>query len=295
MLDAIDTIAKSVNDRQKTLISAIAGISEAVVKLRKKYIEEIDKYKTNKGALVDLLPFDYLGPLKGTFYERAHTMIWAFLLNPDCSGPFSNIFLRMLLSDEKLNIEKVEAENTSVSSHQTQGKPDIAIDISGESQFKRVVIENKCLASESKNQTRKYVKGNSKKNCHKCEKLEECEKEKGMYPCLADDPGTIYLFIDYKGRRADCPRYSNLNYHHIKEAIKSAREKALKNHAIGKGKSLDRLIEHYVKSLDSTGKERIVIRYSDLESKDRLSLVQYQYLTEQIHHQETDDLHEARK
>lgn len=309
--DAIETIAKCVHDRQASMKSTMDKIHDAVIALKNRYEKEIKAYEEN-GALVDLLPFDYLGPLKGTFYERAHTMILAFLWNPKTSGDYSKHFLKELLSKNpdtdiggNFTIKNVISENTTVRSRQTQGKPDIVIEISDEKKkiIRKVVIENKCLALESKNQTCKYVEGNGKKICKECKTDWKGDKKKkkkknnnNNWKCLGGNKAdTIYIYVDYKGRKAECPRFENMDYNDIKDALEKARGVVLQKRCIGEGKSLDLFIQHYIRTLEYMGKEEIIVPYSELESRDTLSLVQFKYLSERISATKMEDDHDYSK
>lgn len=288
LVNAILDVSKSYHDRQEKLKNAIDTLQVTTECVKTKYIKRIKKYAQNN-PLIDLLPFDYLGPLKGTFYERAHTMILSFLLDPKYSGKYSKCFLNKILSKIERNvtnydITEVSAE-ASLRTHNTSGMPDITIKLEnnenkGENGL-RIIIENKCMATESKDQTPKYVRGDKNKKGFPCQK---CIKNNiDRKPECEPHSDAIYLFIDYKGREAKCPLFKSVNYDDIKIALKNARCESWDY--LKKGKSLSLLIDHYIKSIENMGKDGGIVSYSDLESNEKigkLNLLQRKYLYDKI-------------
>ncbi len=286
LVNAISDISNSYQDWQYKLNTAIEAVSKITSFEKNHYLEVIKNYD---GPRVDLLPFDYLGPLKGTFYERAHTMILSFLLDPRCTGEFSKTFLGKILCKAKVmegvaydDIVEVLSEKALNTSNKSV-IPDIKITLNNKV---KIIIENKCMASESKDQTPKYVReGKEKKKGFPCQ---QCIKQKGqnrkpICPHNEDIKDRIYLFIDYKGREAKCPLFKSINYNDIKISL----EKALCNSTnyLKEGKSLYLLIEHYIKSIENMGKDGSVVSYSDLKSYEhigKLSLLQCKYLYDKI-------------
>lgn len=285
LINAILDVSKIYHDRQEKLKNAIDALQVTTECVKTKYIKIIKEYAQNN-PLIDLLPFDYLGPLKGTFYERAHTMILSFLLDPKCSGKYSKYFLNKILSKigerdvTNYDITEVSAE-ASLRTHNTSGMPDITMKLEnnenkGEKGL-RIIIENKCMAAESKDQTPKYVRGDKSKREFPCQKCIKNNKDRN--PECEPHSDTIYLFIDYKGREAKCPLFKSVNYYDIKISLEEAQRES--GDYLEKGKSLDLLIEHYIKSIENMGKGGGIVSYSDLgsdEKYDKLSLVQCKYL-----------------
>lgn len=280
-IKAIMDISKNYQEWQDNLKISIEDVSKETSNERKNYRDEIKK--KHDGPLVDLLPFDYLGPLKGTFYERAHTMILAFLLDPKCAGKFSKIFLDKILCKAEIteniadyDIAEVLSEK-ALKTHNTSVIPDIKITLNNKVE---IIIENKCMASESKDQTPKYVReGKEKKRGFRCQ---VCIKQKGhnrIPGCGEIIKDKIYLFLDYKGREAKCPLFKSVNYNDIKESLELAQHES--GNYLKKGKSLDLLIVHYIESIKNMGKAGCIVSYSDLgadKENDKLSLVQCKYL-----------------
>lgn len=294
IIKAIDDISNKHSDMLKNMIKSIKAVNKTTLIEKNIYIREIDEYK-KKRPLVDLLPFDYLGPLKGTFYERAHTMILAFLLNPKCSGEFAKQFLENIFilnkieigerNISKYKITKVLTEQISLKTHNTGGMPDIVIKLKNEENNKLdIIIENKCMATESRDQTPKYLRETKGKRIgFRCK---DCIKQKNNDGTpLCNPENKIFLFIDYKGHQATCRQFKSLNYYDIKKSL----DKTMTDRSeyLGQG-SLYSLIDHYSSTIDVMAKDECIVSYSDLESIKDMSLMQCKYLFDRINNQKPE-------
>lgn len=282
IINSIQDISNKYFDTLLYKQNSIETISNITLSEKKIFHEEINKYKASK-PLVNLLPFDYLGPLKGTFYERAHTMILAFLLDPKCSGKFAGIFLQKILSEigerniRKYSITKVFSESISLKSHDTSGMPDIEIELENNKELLRIIIENKCLAVESVDQTPKYMRGKRKISCKKCIK----QKNEKPKPLCKKPKDKIGLFIDFKGRQASCHMFRSLNYDVIKESLQKAKLELLVD-LEEETLPLNQLIDNYIKTIKGMNRGENIVSYDDIGKIDNLSILQCKYLVDRI-------------
>ena len=264
IISSIEDISNKYSDMLKNIKKSIEDVGDATISKKILYMEEINKFKDKK-PLIDLLPFDYLGPLKGVFYERAHTMILAFLLDPKCSGRFAKHFLKIILNEigerdiSQYKITKVSTENTSLKTHDTGGMPDITIKLHSK-EYLDIIIENKCMANESRDQTPKYVRGNRRKG-FKCKECIKQKHEDSEHLC-EESENEIYLFIDYKGRQATCPRFKSLNYDVIKKSLEQAMTDLLRLDYLRKDNTLYSLIYNYISTIDVMDKDESIVSYT---------------------------------
>jgi hypothetical protein len=201
--------------------------------------------KKRGGAPLDLLEWDYLGPLQGYFRERAHTMILAYLLNPRYSGPYAKRFLLALLrrarksdvhetvrqqvSDAvaavKMNGVRIEVDQEEPLSEERR-KPDLILTITNHKAQLRILVENKVWTAESDNQTPDYFRAASgtqgkRRTGYRCSRCTKQQREPRQ-PMCAPGENVIGLFLDFKGKKPLCPRFAPQHYAHLKEAMDQA-------------------------------------------------------------------------
>jgi len=251
-IDAISAAVQRQQEQKKTAIcDHVRNVASAVEKARTQARSAVDEYIKGGKSLVDVVPLDYFAPLRGTFYERAHTMMLGFFLDRPKVGDFATNLLMSILwqvlergncseFDKKL-IDKTHAQmkikalvpsspiiEGGLGNRGSGRLPDIKIALEGTETPRLVIIENKVFSPEGQDQTPKYVRATSHKtigrrDCRNCIGAKNnpsrdpiCEKN--------GTPSHLYIYLDLKAQLPSCSRFALCDYKMLGKAFKLAGE-----------------------------------------------------------------------
>ena len=316
---AVSFVVQRRKEQNATAIrNHVHSIENAVDHARAQARGTVEDHLKGAKLLVDAIPLDYFAPLRGRFYERAHTMMLGFFLDRRYTGAFAEKLLKCILFqvlsrgdcrefDRTLFREALaQMEGGSLSpsppiiegglgNRVNESLPDIKIMLKGTGPSRFVIIENKVFALEGRDQTPKYVRGNNKTirktDCRNCVRAQNnrsgnTHKKQSRDPlCNNAIPSNldIYIYLDLKAQLPSCARFALCDYEMLAAALKQAEDSLAQSPVSSRVKML---VSAYSQSVQNLCK-RHEFTLEDLtlqtpEDFERLSLKKLLYLQQRI-------------
>jgi len=305
MLAAIrDVAGRQVHWRKEhtqQLQNALKAVSDAWTSRRDYLVRELKEYSKGKNniPLTDLVETDFLGVFKGSFLERAHTMVLCHLMDLDVDPELSRTFMTSLLSAAKKGatnsyikenisvlLDRIDVRyeiqpEVTIKSSNCKIKPDIQVVFSKD---RILVIENKVNSPEHDDQTAAYVREQEQSRL----KHESSDKKLRLKDCMAcmgrkkyrpqcKGSTCVYLFLDRRGIKAQCPLYVSLNYVDIRKAIEDSVRSVWKSES--RPSSFQKLlVEGYLGTLKSMERMGPPLQPWEAAHPERLCLTALEYL-----------------